>query len=64
MTAKPADTPADVFAEEGEVLVEGPDGISYSFTPDAAIETSDRLLTGGMEAKGQRLKQGIPTGAR
>ena len=59
MMAKPADTPADVFAEEGEVLVEGPDGISYSFTPDAAMETSDRLLSGGMEARGQRLKKEI-----
>ena len=59
MTPNPADKPADVFAEEGEVLVEGPDGISYSFTPDAALETSDRLLSGGMEAKGQRLKKGM-----
>lgn len=57
MTEKVADTPADVFAEEGEVLVEGPGGIVYSFTPEAAVETSDRLLHGGLEARGQRMKR-------
>ncbi|HEY0014414.1 MAG TPA: hypothetical protein VGB79_16350 [Allosphingosinicella sp.] len=35
--------------------VEGPNGIKYVFTPDAAIETSDRLLLGGIEANGQRM---------
>lgn len=59
MSTQPADTPADVFAEDGEVMVEGPGGIVYSFTPDAAIETSDRLLSGGMEAQGQRIKKDI-----
>ncbi len=56
-TGQAADTPADVVAEEGEVLVDGPGGISYSFTPHAALETSNRLLRGGMEANGQRLKK-------
>ena len=59
MISGAADTPADVSAEEGEVLVEGPGGIAYSFTPDAALETSDRLLNGGMEAKGQLLRRGL-----
>jgi hypothetical protein len=47
--------PSDVTAEEGEVIVEGPDGVNVSLTPDAAVETSDRLLKGGMEANGQRV---------
>jgi len=59
MTDRAAETPADVAAEEGDVLVEGPGGIAYSFTPDAALETSERLLTGGMEAKGQRLQRDL-----
>ena len=50
-----ANTPADVAAEEGEVLVEGPGGVAYSFTPDAALETSDRLLHGRMQARGSFL---------
>ena len=59
MIDQPANKPADVFAEEGEVLVEGPGGISYSFTPEAALETSDRLLLGGMEANGQLSKSAL-----
>jgi hypothetical protein len=56
--------PADVTALDGHVLVEGPGGIVYSFTPDAAAETSDRLLAGAAKAKGQaykdRLQRGLP----
>jgi len=55
----PAEKPAEVTAEDGEVFVKGPDGIRYSFTPDAAVETSDRLLSGGMEAKGQVLNEDL-----
>jgi hypothetical protein len=52
-----AATPADVRAEDGNVQVKGPDGIRYAFTPDAAVETSERLLQGGMEAQGQRYQE-------
>ncbi|HEY0029010.1 MAG TPA: hypothetical protein VGC35_14185 [Allosphingosinicella sp.] len=55
MLPVPADSPADVKAQDGEVSVEGPNGIKYVFTPAAAIETSDRLLLGGIEANGQRM---------
>ena len=57
MLPDPANKPADIEAQDGEVRVEGPGGIQYSFTPDAAIETSDRMLEGGMAAKGQLLKK-------
>ena len=32
------DTPADVAADDGKVLVDGPGGLSYAFTPEAADE--------------------------
>jgi hypothetical protein len=58
MTVKntPYDTPSDVTAENGEVLIDGPDGIAISMTPDAAAETSDRLLHGAAQAQGQQIE--------
>lgn len=47
--------PSEVSAQEGEVIVDGPDGVDVKFTPEAAIETADRLLEAGAEAQGQRL---------
>ena len=55
MENKPQDTPSEVEAEAGEVLVDGPDGIALSFTPDAASRTSDRLMFGAAKARGQQL---------
>ena len=49
------DTASHVEAIEGEVVVSGPNGVAYSMTPEAAAETSDRLLAGSAEAHGQRL---------
>jgi len=48
------DEPSDVDAEEGIVLVKGPDAVDVRMTPDAAEETSDRLSTGALKARGQR----------
>jgi hypothetical protein len=56
MENPPHDEPSQVIAEEGEVIMEGPNGHAVSFTPDAALETSERLLRGGLEAHGQRLE--------
>jgi hypothetical protein len=47
--------PSKVEAEDGNVIVDGPDGVALRLTPDAAIETSDRLLWGAAEAQGQRV---------
>ncbi|MBU0644934.1 MAG: hypothetical protein KKA78_17265 [Alphaproteobacteria bacterium] len=44
---KPYDQPSDVAAEEGEVIVDGPDGVAVSLTPEAAVETSHRMLEAG-----------------
>jgi len=41
---QPYDRPSQVSSEGGEVLVDGPNGISYSMTPDAAWETGSRLI--------------------
>jgi hypothetical protein len=57
MENKPHETPSDVTAEEGEVQVDGPNGVAVSFTPDAAVETSDRLFRGAAEAKGQKARR-------
>ena len=57
MPKKAHDTPAEVTAAEGDVDVVGPGGISYSFTPDAAAETSDRLLQKAAEARGQQINE-------
>jgi hypothetical protein len=55
MDIKAHDKPSDISANDGEVVVDGPDGIAFSFTPEAAAETSDRLLDGAAEAQGQKL---------
>lgn len=48
------DEPSQVDAEDGAVLVKGPDQVNVRFTPRAAEETSERLLEGAMKARGQR----------
>lgn len=46
-------TPSEVEAVDGQVVVDGPDGIAYAMTPEAATRTSARLLTEAARAKGQ-----------
>lgn len=52
--------PSKVTAKDGEVLVEGPDGVDVGLTPEAAEETSQRLLDGSMKARGQRHMKDYP----
>ena len=42
-----------IRAENGVVVVEGPDAVDVRLTPDAAEETSERMLEGAMKARGQ-----------
>ena len=51
------DDPSDVDAKDGVVSVKGPDAVDVNLTPDAAVETSDRLLLGSMKAQGQRVRR-------
>lgn len=48
------DDASHVDAEEGAVLVKGPDAVDVRLTPKAAEETSERLLEAAMKARGQR----------
>ena len=47
------DQASEVDAEDGIVIVKGPDAVDVRLTPEAAEETSDRLTTGAMKARGQ-----------
>jgi hypothetical protein len=55
--AKTYEEPSDVNADNGEVIVDGPDGVAVTLTPEAALETSQRLLDAGLEAAGQKWEQ-------
>lgn len=45
--------PSEVNAEEGKVIVEGPDGVAVTLTPDAAEETGRRLISAAADARRQ-----------
>ncbi|MGZ8283785.1 MAG: hypothetical protein ACXWUN_12665 [Allosphingosinicella sp.] len=45
--------PSEVAAEQGAVIVEGPDGVAVTLTPDAAEETGRRMLRAASEARRQ-----------
>ena len=47
------DEPSEVLAEDGAVILKGPDAVDVRLTPDAAEETSNRILEGSMKARGQ-----------
>ena len=49
--------PSEVTAVDGDVAMEGPDGVDVALTPTAAADTSDRLLRGAVEAEAQRVRQ-------
>lgn len=57
MQTKVHDEASKVTADDGIVMVDGPDGVAVSMTPRAAAETSDRLLEGSAEAQGQLLQR-------
>jgi hypothetical protein len=57
MDRKVYDEATDVKPEHGFVSLEGPDGVSVLMTPEAAAETSDRLLDGAAVAKGQQANE-------
>jgi hypothetical protein len=48
------DEASEIDAEDGVVSLKGPDAVDVRLTPDAAEETSERLNTGAMKARGQR----------
>ena len=56
--------PSLVTAEDGDVLVKGPDHVDVVLSPEAAEETSNRLLEGSMKARGQKLFKDYPHKAK
>ncbi|HEY0325631.1 MAG TPA: hypothetical protein VGC46_06585 [Allosphingosinicella sp.] len=44
---------SDVVAEEGNIIIEGPDGVAVTMSPDAAEETARRLLRAVSEVRGE-----------
>lgn len=53
--------PSAVSAEDGIVLVDGPNHVHVRMTPDAAEETSGRLMHNVLKARGQRYFRGDGT---
>jgi hypothetical protein len=49
------DQPSQVAVEEGIVIVEGPDGVAVTLTPEAAAETGRRLSAAANEALGGKI---------
>lgn len=54
MNSEIYDEASEVDAEDGAVVMKGPDEVDVRLTPTAAEETSERLLEGAMKARGQR----------
>ena len=50
--------PSDVAAEDGQVIVDGPDGVAVTMSPDAAEETARRLTQAVEEARRQVPEEG------
>lgn len=64
MPDKIYDKPSEVAARDGVVIVDGPDSVAVLLTPEAAEETSHRLLDGAMQAQGQRLRKRVLDGGK
>ncbi|MDP1026565.1 hypothetical protein Q5H91_05030 [Sphingomonas sp. KR1UV-12] len=53
-TMQPESSPGVAVAEDGLVLLDGPDGVALSMTPDAAEVTGQRLIEAAAAARRQR----------
>ncbi len=51
---------SQVTAERGKIMIDGPDGVAVTMSPDAAEETARRLLEAVREARGQGTGRGRP----
>jgi hypothetical protein len=62
MSAKPEvyEDPSVVNAVDGNVEVNGADAVEVTMTPEAAEETSERLLGQAFKARGQRRLKRYP----
>jgi osmotically-inducible protein OsmY len=60
MKEKLNDKATEVSATNGEVLLDGPDGVDVKVTPEAAEQTADNLIEGAVKARGQRRLRNLP----
>ena len=58
------DEATEVTAEDGEVILDGPDGVDVRVTPEAADQTADNLIKGAAKAAGQRRLKNLPHRAK
>ena len=54
MPNKPYDRSTEATAEEGEVMLDGPDGLAISLTPEAAVRTAQSIHAAAGQATLQR----------
>lgn len=54
------DQATEVTAEDGEVILDGPDGVDVTVTPEAAEQTAENLIEGAVMARGQRRLKDLP----
>lgn len=52
-STEPYANPGIASAEEGQVILEGPDGFAITMTPDAAVATGRSLIEAGEQAREQ-----------
>ena len=53
------DEATKVTAEDGEVILDGPDGVDVKITAEAAEQTAINLENAAVEARGQRRFKGL-----
>lgn len=51
---EPEAVPGVAVADQGIVLLDGPDGVAVAMTPEAAAETGRRLIAAAATAAAQR----------
>lgn len=54
------DEASTVSAVDGAVELDGPDAVDVAMTPEAAEETSERLVDQAVKARGQRRMRNYP----
>lgn len=58
---EPENQPGVATAEQGVVLLDGPDGVAIAMTPAAAEETGHRLVAAAREAASQSSAEAHPS---
>ena len=54
------DEATEVTAQDGNVILDGPDDVDVIVTPEAAEKTADNLIEGVSKARGQRRLKRLP----